>query len=83
MIPQSLREAPWKTPHYEPYRPNQLRIPQEDLSGTPGAARGPGPVPGFYNYQRAHQGYRLKGRTPMKALEDYLDTQREEVKEAA
>lgn len=22
--PQSLREAPWKVPHYEPYRPNQI-----------------------------------------------------------
>lgn len=37
----------------------------------------------FYNYQRAHQGYRVKGRTPMKALEDYLSDQREEVKQAA
>ena len=24
MISQSLREAPWKTPHYEPYQPNQI-----------------------------------------------------------
>lgn len=37
----------------------------------------------FYNYQRAHQGYRVKGRTPMKALEDYLEALREEVKQAA
>lgn len=22
--PQSLREAPWRVPHYEPYRPNQI-----------------------------------------------------------
>jgi transposase len=22
--PQSLRQAPWKTPHFEPYRPNQI-----------------------------------------------------------
>lgn len=36
-----------------------------------------------YNCQRAHQGYRVKGRTPMKALQDYLDTQRKEVEEAA
>ena len=37
----------------------------------------------FYHDQRAHQGYRVKGRTPMKALEDYLNPQREEVKRAA
>ena len=37
----------------------------------------------FYNYRSAHLGYRVKGRTPMKAFEDYRDTLREEVKPAA
>jgi transposase-like protein len=24
VLPQNLREAPWKVPHYEPFRPNQI-----------------------------------------------------------
>jgi transposase InsO family protein len=37
----------------------------------------------FYNNGRAHQGYRVKGRTPMKALNDYLETKEQEVNDAA
>ena len=37
----------------------------------------------FYNDRRAHLGYGVKGRTPMKAFEGYRDTFREEVKPAA
>jgi len=36
-----------------------------------------------YNYKRTHQGYRVRGRTPMKAFEDYLEATRKEVKKAA
>ncbi|MBW1677144.1 MAG: helix-turn-helix domain-containing protein [Deltaproteobacteria bacterium] len=31
VFPQPLREAPWKTPHYEPFGPNQACAPQEHL----------------------------------------------------